>query len=75
MRKMRKKRKNCFRNIYLPSWLKLRMNDSLKTQAGWLTEQATSINADSMSLALHLKHRPWDVILTVKRQHNKYGHR
>lgn len=58
------------RNLYLPSWLKLRMNDDLKTQADWMIEQATNANADSMSIAVHIKHRPWDVILTVKRRRN-----
>lgn len=63
------------RNILLPSWLKLRMNDGLKTQADWMIERATEVCADSMSIALHLKHRPWDVILTVKRRYNDHGHR
>lgn len=62
------------RNLYLPSWLKLRMDDNLKTQADWMIERATNVNADSMSIAVHLKHRPWDVILTVKRRHNDHGH-
>lgn len=72
---MRKKRKNSVRNINLPSYLKLRMNDDLKTQAEWMIERATNVNAEIMSITAHLKYRPWDVILTVKRRHNKYGHR
>jgi len=62
-------------NLYLTSWLKLRMNDDLKTQADWMVEQATSVNADSMSIAVHLKYRPWDVVLTVKRRYKNHGHR
>lgn len=73
--KRRKKDYRQVRNLSLPSWLKLRMNDVLKTQADWMIEQAAGINADSMSIALRLKHRPWNVILTVKRIHSKYGHR
>ena len=70
---MKKKRKNGVRNPYLPSWLRLRMNDSLKTQADWMIEKAANVNADSMSIVVYLKHRPWDVILTVKRRNNSHG--
>ena len=71
----RRKYQGKVRNLYLPSWLKLRMNDGLKTQTDWLIERATIVNADSLSIKMHLKHRPWDVILTVKRIHNDHGHR
>ena len=71
----RRKYQRKVKNLYLPSWLKLRMNDSLKTQADWMIERATNVNADSMSIAVHLKYRPWDVIVTVKRRYNSHGHR
>lgn len=69
---MRKKRKNGVRNLYLPSWLKLRMNDDLKTQADWMISQGESCNAGSVKIKLHLKSRPWNVILSVERRYNDY---
>ncbi len=72
--KRRKKDYRQVRNLSLPSWLKLRMNDDLKTQDDWMVRQATGVNADSMSITAHFKHRPYDVILTVKRRHNNNGH-
>lgn len=66
MRKNKKSHRTA-RNLNLPSWLKLRMDDSLKTQAKWMMERATDVNAGSMSIAVELKHRPWKVILMVKR--------
>ena len=72
---MRKKKQlhRTTRNITLPSWLKLRMDDNLKTQVDWMIERADRFNAGSMSIVAHRKNRPWDVILTVKRE-KSYGH-
>ncbi len=61
-------------NIYLPWWVKLRMDDSLKTQADWMIERATRVNADSMSISVNQKYRPWSVKVTVKRICNSHGH-
>lgn len=72
--KRRKKDYRQVRNLSLPSWLKLRMNDDLKTQAEWMIGKATGVNADSMSITALYQHRPWAVILTVKRRHNNNGH-
>lgn len=73
---MRKKKqlRRIARNLYLPSWLKLRINPDLKGQADWLIEQGELTGASSIALRLHLKHRPWNVILTVKRRYNDHGH-
>ena len=65
----RRKYQRPVRNIFLPGWLKLRADDGMKNQANWMMDSAEEVNADSVSIRLGLKHRPWDVILTVKRRH------
>lgn len=67
---MRKKRKNTARNLSLPMWLKLRMDDSLFGQVKWMIDSAEKCNADSVRINLWLKHRPWIVTLGVKRYGN-----
>lgn len=65
----RKKHRKTIRNLFLPGWLKLRINNDGMNQANYMINSAEEVNADSVSLRLGLKHRPWDVILTVKRRH------
>lgn len=66
---MRKKRqqRSVWRNLCLPVWLKLRMNDELKNQVEWMINGAEKCNADMVSLSVVFKHRPWKVTLQVKR--------
>lgn len=74
MRKRKKPVRRIEGNIYLPSWLKLRMNDSLKTQVDWMIERATRVNAVSMTISAIPKYRPWNVKVTVERLYNSHGH-
>lgn len=66
---MRKKRqvRRTTRNLNLPVWLKLRMNDELKSQVEWMINGAEKCNADMVSQSVVFKHRPWEVTLQVKR--------
>ena len=68
---MRKKRqvRRTKRNLNLPVWLKLRMNDELKNQVMWTIDGAEKCNACLASLSVVLKHRnrPWKVTLQVMR--------
>ena len=66
---MRKKRivRRTTRNLSLPEWLKLRMNDELKSQVEWMINGAEKCNADMVSQSVVFKHRPWKVTLQVKR--------
>lgn len=66
---MRKRRQShrMMRTLALPSWLKLRMSDDLRNGAEWMIEKAQRINADSASMSVVLKGRPWKVTLQVKR--------
>ena len=66
---MRKKRivRRTTRNLSLPEWLKLRMNDELKSQVEWMIDGAEKFNADMVSQSVVFKHRPWKVTLQVKR--------
>lgn len=66
MRKKRQQRSVC-RNLCLPVWLKLRMNDELKNQVEWMINGAEKLNADMVSQSVVLKHLPWEVTLQVKR--------
>lgn len=67
---MRKKRKNTARNLSLPMWLKLRMDDSFFSQVKWMIDSAEVVNAESMRVRLGLKRRPWIAMLEVKRYGN-----
>lgn len=64
---MRKKRKNTARNLSLPMWLKLRMDDSFFGQVKWMIDSAEECNADRMRVRLVLKRTPWIATLEVKR--------
>lgn len=66
---MKKKRqfRRTTRNLNLPVWLKLRMNDELKSQVEWMINGAEKCNADMVSQSVVFKHRPWKVTLQVKR--------
>lgn len=70
---MRKKRQSqrVVRTLALPDWLKLRMSDDLRNGAEWMIEKAQRINADSASMSVVLKGRPWKVTLQVKRIYDK----
>ena len=69
--KRRKHQKNA-RNLYLPGWTRLRMSDDIKEQSDWLISQAESCNAGSVKIKIHLKSRPWNIILSVERRYNDY---
>ena len=66
---MRKKRivRRTTRNLSLPEWLKLRMNEELKSQVEWMINGAEKCNADMVSQSVVFKNRPWKVTLHVKR--------
>ena len=66
---MRKKRivRRTTRNLSLPEWLKLRMNEELKSQVEWMINGAEKCNADMVSQSVVFKNRPWKVTLQVKR--------
>ena len=66
---MRKKRqqRSIQRNLYLPVWLKLRMNNELKDQVDWMINWAEKCNADMVSQSVLLNKRSWKVTLQVKR--------
>lgn len=70
---MRKKRQQCrtTRNLSLPMWLKLRMNDELKNQVDWMINGAVKCNADMVCQSVVFKHRPWKVTLQVKRIYDR----
>lgn len=70
---MRRKYQNKVRNLYLPSRLKRRMNPDRIGVTDWMIEEGELTGASSIAIKLHLEHRPWDVILTVKRRHNDHG--
>jgi len=69
---MRKKRKDKrrSRNLSLPMWLKLRMDDSFFGQVKWMIDSAEECNASSVKLRLVLKRTPWIATLEVKRHGN-----
>lgn len=69
---MRKKRKDKrrSRNLSLPMWLKLRMDDSFFGQVMRMIDSAEEMNADSVRVRIGLKRRPWIATLEVKR----HGH-
>ena len=67
---MRKKRKNTARNLSLPMWLKLRVDDSFFGQVKWMIDSAEVVNAGSVRLRLGLKRMPWTATLEVKRHGN-----
>ena len=59
-------------SLHFPAWLKLRiMNDGMKNQADWMIKKAEACNADSVTIRLRLKNRPWIVSLSVKRYYGK----
>lgn len=70
---MRKKvqQRRTTRNLILPVWLKLRMNDELKNQVEWMINGAEKLNADMVSQSVVFKHRPWKVTLQVKRIYDR----
>ena len=67
---MRKKRKNTARNLSLPMWLKLRMNDSFFGSVKWMIDSAEKCNSKGMKVRLKLKRTPWIAILEGKRHGN-----
>ena len=67
---MRKKRKNPARNLSLPMWLKLRMDDSFFGQVKRMIDIAEECNAGSVRVRLVLKRTPWIATLEVKRHGN-----
>lgn len=68
--KKNRKDKRRFRNLSLPMWLKLRMDDSFFGQVKWMIDSAEEYNAASMRLRLVLKRMPWIATLEVKRHGN-----
>ena len=70
MRKKRQQRRTT-RNLSLPVWMKLHMDTSFKNDVEWMIEGAEICNADSGSLSVVLKGRPWKVTLQVKRIYDK----
>lgn len=69
---MKRKRHNRqVRDLYLPSWLMLRMDAGLKNSVEWMIKGAEECNADSVSQSIVLKGRPWKVTLQVKRIYDK----
>ena len=69
--KKNRKDKRRFRNLSLPMWLKLRMDDSFFGQVKWMIDSAEEYNAASMRLRLVLKRMPWIATLEVK-PHGNY---
>ena len=67
---MRKKRKNTARNLSLPMWLKLRMDDSFFGSVKWMIDSAEECNAGSVRMRLGFKRMPWTATLEVKRHGN-----
>lgn len=63
-RKIRRKRRTI--NINLPSWLKLRMSDSLKNSIDWMKEEVTLANAQSLSLEARMR-GAWKFTIKVER--------
>ena len=63
-RKIRRKRRTI--NINLPSWLKLRMDDSLKNTIDWMKEEVTLANAQSLSLKARMR-GAWKFTIKVER--------
>ena len=71
----RRKSKHVTRILYLPDWVRLRMNDDLMNQAWFMMEQAEKCNAGRVAIKIGLKNRPWTVTLSVDRKYEKnYGH-
>ena len=68
--KRRKRNRGKARNLSLPMWLKLRMDDSLFGQVKWMIDNAEECNAGSVRVRLVLKRRPWIATLEVKRHDN-----
>lgn len=68
--KKNRKDKRRFRNLSLPMWLKLRMDDSFFGQVKWMIDNAEKCNADSVRVKLGLKRTPWIATLEVKRHGN-----
>lgn len=68
--KKNRKDKRRFRNLSLPMWLKLRMDDSFFGQVKWMIDRAEVVNAGSVRLKLGLKRMPWTATLEVKRHGN-----
>lgn len=68
--KRRKRNRGKARNLSLPMWLKLRMDDSFFGQVKWMIDNAEECNADRMRVRLVLKRRPWIATLEVKRHGN-----
>jgi len=68
--KRRKRNRGKARNLSLPMWLKLRMDDSFFGQVKWMIDSAEECNADSVRVRLVLKRTPWIATLEVKRHDN-----
>lgn len=69
MKKNRKDKRRS-RNLSLPMWLKLRMDDSFFGSVKWMIDSAEECNAESMRMRLGLKRMPWTATLEVKRHDN-----
>ena len=67
---MRKKRKNPARNLSLPMWLKLRMDDSFFGQVKRMIDIAEECNAGSVRVRLVFKRTTWIATLEVKHHGN-----
>ena len=68
--KRSKRNRGKARNLSLPMWLKLRMDDSFFGQVKWMIDNAEKCNADSVRVRLVLKRMPWIATLEVKRHGN-----
>ena len=68
--KRSKRNRGKARNLSLPMWLKLRMDDSFFGQGKWMIDSAEECNADTMRVRLVLKRAPWVATLEVKRHGN-----
>jgi len=65
--KRSKRNRGKARNLSLPMWLKLRMDDSFFGQVKWMIDSAEKCNADTTRVRLGLKRMPWIATLEVKR--------
>lgn len=68
MRKKRKYRRTT-RDLSLPMWLKLRMNNELKNQVEWMMIWAEKCNADMVSQSVTISR--WKITLEVKRRYDR----
>jgi hypothetical protein len=67
----KKKLRRTARTLSLPDWLNLRMDEGLRNGSEWMIEKAKRVNAESASMSVVLKGRPWKVTIQVKRIYDK----